>query len=92
MDNLGRNCPKCSRKLLETALDKCMYCGAIIPPELQLSTKEKVLILEKNKNAHEDSELTAKKLMSRKWGEGPSYTGDNPFYEVFGAFPIDKDS
>ena len=33
-------CPACDRDIVNRAADKCLYCGASIPPELQFTEQE----------------------------------------------------
>ena len=47
-----RICTNCERVLQKTTHDKCMYCGAEIPPELRLSDDKKSEISEKQQAEH----------------------------------------
>ena len=81
----NRNCPACSRKLLETVRDKCMYCGADIPVALRLSSEEKRIIADKQQKQHEESELVAKRRRERQRGNGDD-TSDFYIENFMGVF------
>lgn len=57
-------CPQCSRKIMQNISNRCMYCGADLPEEHQLSQEEKTVFLNEKLDRMKQVEDNADEVIS----------------------------
>jgi len=57
-------CPQCSRKIMQNISNRCMYCGADLPEEHQLSQQEKSAFLVEKLDRMKQVEDNAEEVIS----------------------------
>jgi len=65
MTETSNNCPKCSRKIMQSISNRCMYCGANLPEEHHLSEKEKAELLAAKLERFKENEENADQVISK---------------------------
>ncbi|MDH5389472.1 MAG: hypothetical protein OEY06_13630 [Gammaproteobacteria bacterium] len=63
---MERNCPQCNRKLLDSIVDKCMYCGLTLSGNLILSDSEKTKIAKRIDEAEKDNRSKLKAAKEKR--------------------------
>lgn len=57
-------CPKCSRKIMQSISNRCMYCGADLPEEHHLTQQEKNALLSAKLDQFKQNEENADTIIS----------------------------
>jgi len=57
-------CPQCSRKIMQSISNRCMYCGADLPKEHHLTQQEKNALLSAKMDQFKQNEENADNIIS----------------------------
>ncbi len=57
-------CPQCSRKIMQSISNRCMYCGAGLPEEHHLTRQEKNALLAAKMDQFKQNEENADNIIS----------------------------
>lgn len=64
MAEANPTCPKCSRKIMQSISNRCMYCGEALPEEHHLSAEEKNRLLTEKLEQFRRTEENADEIIS----------------------------
>ncbi len=64
MSENQHNCPQCSRKIMQSISNRCMYCGADLPEEHYLTQQEKNALLSAKMDQFRQNEENADNIIS----------------------------
>jgi len=64
MSDAKPTCPECSRKIMQSISNRCMYCGASLPEEHHLTAEEKNRLLTEKLEQFKRNEENADEIIS----------------------------
>ena len=64
MSDAKPTCPQCSRKIMQSVSNRCMYCGASLPEEHHLTAEEKNQPLKEKLEMFKRNEENAEEIIS----------------------------